>query len=647
MSSAATNTSSGLASRLESAWISKIDLQFDSAMSALTEVKAELGIPTGIVNEGQVRELCTNGKTSVVMDVLSLGAELERCFGSASRAREQVSMVDRLQRIVGVQQTFWVTYTKAMGLFASGDFTVAFEEFLRARARASTPDQHLIAEGNIILCLENQGLPYEQTKRAVQERLEKEPVSPAVKRRIQSQMFALELREKFRAGQIKDLLRKEKERTGSKVDQAFYYSLWVSQLPFTKSFKELAACDYERFSSGLPYQHYRDYRLRTLQGVLHPDERDLIKPTEFVERLYLWVWRWLSNSEQGSVEKVLVLLREFMPYPLSHRLTVEDTFLLTNALLWISLFDAPSTSHVERLIGQLETIHTLEFPLLRFENLTLHCLLALRDQKEHLAEEYVNTLRKHPLWAANEFWLPTIIEFARGKEKSLPPHLKKLETLLAGQRDARQQHKITIDMGSGEIKLGHTEHDPIFSPAMATALYLLKNYGTVSAETFVQLCFGIHTFDALIHVPKIQNLLTRLKSLFEGQLKLGMKNHTVFAQGTWEGFYFKQAPALSGFSQQVMDIERLMFGQSHPPHESNGEPMVMEKEEIFSKMSWDSGVTRNQIETFLGRPRSTVNRLLKRWIDEGKISRSGNTRSSRYFLKSRSSDHRFLGGNRD
>ncbi|MBI1860828.1 MAG: hypothetical protein HYR96_07920 [Deltaproteobacteria bacterium] len=46
--------------------------------------------------------------------------------------------------------------------------------------------------------------------------------------------------------------------------------------------------------------------------------------------------------------------------------------------------------------------------------------------------------------------------------------------------------------------------------------------------------------------------------------------------------------------------------------------------------AWNGLISRLELENRIGRPRSTTNRLITRWIDEGKIRKEGNSKSTRY-----------------
>ncbi len=631
-----TRSATDARARLYAAWYAKIDLRFDDAAALLTQIKLELAIPTGHLTENQVVNILLQGG-ELECEVLSLSAELSRCIGDDGYAKQLLEWIETAAKSTKRNLNFWTFYARGMACYTSGDFTLAFEEYLRARDRVTSPTQKLIADVNLLFTLENLGLPYSDAIEEVQSDL-KRTQEPSVVTRSESQLAALKLRELFRDGEFRELFETERKRAAGPVDQGYYFSLWVSQLPYHAFHRDLTEKELSRFAMGPSYQHHKAYRQRTLQGMIHPDEKKLTKPSEFVERFYLWVWRWLKTPESGAGEKILLLLREFIPQQFIHRLTVEDHELFANGLLWLSFFDPSSEVPANRLLGKLKPSSRAHYPVLKLESLVIHYLIAIRDGKEALAAEYFMSLQNNPLWNSKELEFKEMVEYAMGKSKVLPKHLSDLAEVLFDSFRRSQAGRISVNLGSGEIRPMHGG-EPTISLSMAAAFHLLRLNPRVPCDRFSRVCFQIPDYDALIHGPKIQNLLSRMKGLVGDQLRFGLKSGHVFAEGDWGGIRFKKAMPLSGLDQDLENLMARLFKDPVEAQSASVSPRLSESkrlESAWSQLPWTEGVTRSQVEAWLGRPRSSVNRILKNWLEEGKIIREGKARSSRYLLKEKS-----------
>ncbi len=625
-----TDQAEALKRKIAFAWFAKIELRYDEAVSLLTEVKMILGIPAGHLTESEVnRTVAVWGE--VALEVLSLSSEIFRCIGDDSHSSELMEWVEAASKHEAMRPGFWRCYAKAMGSFTSGDYTLALEEYLRAQQAVTNSTEKLIADGNLVLTLENLGLPYQSTLKEAKKAIE--TADADVVSRAQSQFKALELRELFREGKFRELVKLRKALLSKPVDQSYYFSLWVTQLPYHDKYRALADAELTQFTTSPCHQHHKSYRQRTLQGMVHPDEKKLTKPSEFVERLYLWVWRWLEQPESHSVEKIILLLREFVPAHFNHRLTVEDHQFFANSMLWLSLFDPSSEIQVNRILGKMVPSTRSHYPLLKFENLVVHYLIALRDGSD-LAQEYMKALQQDPLWDSDEIQFRALVEFATGATKHPPKNLEGLANSLSDLFRRTHAGRISVNLKTGEIFL-KGQSETLISTAMAAAFHLLFTQSRVSCEQFAAICFKLSRYDEIAHYAKIQNLLSRMKSIVGTTLRFGIKDGHVFAEGDWTGVKFKKGLPLTGFDNDLGQLSQRIFGPEVPvsqPGIAFAENASRRVEACWSALPWNEGVSRVELEKWLGRPRSTVNRLLKQWIDDGKITRTGNARSSQYRL---------------
>src|SRR5690606_26572869 len=115
----------------------------------------------------------------------------------------------------------------------------------------------------------------------------------AVPEDLFSQLSCFQLRKGFRHANFENLF-SDKHLLSS---QAHYYQIWARFLPF-HAFYHSQRDDYLSFFGADTTQLYlKQFRFRTLLGRLHPDDFKNPRLSEIVDRIYLWTWRWLIDSD--------------------------------------------------------------------------------------------------------------------------------------------------------------------------------------------------------------------------------------------------------------------------------------------------------------------------------------------------------------
>jgi hypothetical protein len=187
-------------------------------------------------------------------------------------------------------------------------------------------------------------------------------------------------------------------------------------------------------------------------------------------------------------------------------------------------------------------------------------------------------------------------------------------------------------MARYEIQETATGKKTISEP-MCLALDLLRTRGTVSCDELTQVCFNLRSYDPLVHNGKIFNLLARLKKLTTNRPRFRMKSGHVLADGPWDGILLRKAhlsPADLRFSPEW---KGLLYDATEDMPRAAPARHGESPSELAARVPWDKELSRRDLEQHIGRPRSTTNRILKKWLDEGLIVRRGNARSTRYVLK--------------
>jgi len=181
-----------------------------------------------------------------------------------------------------------------------------------------------------------------------------------------------------------------------------------------------------------------------------------------------------------------------------------------------------------------------------------------------------------------------------------------------------------INLNNSKIVNLKTNQETISRP-MTLALQLLAQSSTVKCKDFLEYCFGLSNYNSLTHDTKIYNLISRIKNLFKSNLTLQVKSGMVVCKGSWESFTFYDA---SRPTKQIVTYGSWLNVDNNLASSSLQSRQNQKINELFNILNKE--VSRGQIEEILDRPRSTVNRLLNKWIQKGLVEKKGQSRNTRY-----------------
>ncbi|MEK6705312.1 MAG: hypothetical protein AABZ06_05945 [Bdellovibrionota bacterium] len=572
-----------------------------------------------------------------------LEASLLRVQGKIDRARTKVEETGEYLFKCGVGVHFNLEFERGVTFLLDGSFAEALDHFLRAAVicRASDRDMERKIQAllNAAICMENLQLPMEKTLSEIESAMDERGDVSGVK----DQLCALRVRQTFRQGQI-DASFASAEKSSPEMNQARYQALWMTALPWHSRFR---LADGEALSnlSAAPFFHQKNYRLRTLQGILHPQDINAPRASDFADRIYLWVWMWLRSPKEFPLERILAVLSQTELDQILYRLTAEDRQMLRNALLWLGLFDPASSASLQSLLRRLGQSGLRHDPVFEIEWLLVLWLQAERDGKSLVAKDTLTALRLHKLWNSSEIRFREIVEQIQGKGPSgactggesfdgLVGHLRQL----LDREDSTFGERLLVDLDRFQIRVTSTGESLISQP-IAWALEILRDQETVSCEEFALVCFGIRRYDELIHRAKIMNLLSRIKYLFTsaavGPLRLGIKSGFVFAHGSWKGLMLVKSEASPLRVRFAPEWKQFIHsgGQSE---RRNGDLLSTKTSQQSSQNIFVNKVSetlrREELEDLIGKSRATANRQLLMWRKQGLLFKEGGARSTRYRL---------------
>lgn len=626
--------------QIQEAWDHRINQNIEPCFEKVAWLKQEMGISSlELVDQERVRLLFEEytSERVLLLDVISLFASTERLLGHSSRHEKMMKISEDLVFQYGVFDSFYFYFERGISFYAVGDFSPALEAFLKAESIASQRknlQQEFIASANLTFCLENLGFPYQKVLdrvKVIMQKLDRSDFSKQVFGQIQ----LLEMRNFFLNGEFRSFLHEGK--LSQQPDyQSIYYLQYLRQLPYHAYFKANEESAIEPIQNLSAHFFHKRFRLGTLQGAIHPDDQSNsdIKPSELIDRIYLWTWNWLRDSQKYSIDKVFLMLENLNLDLVLGRMTVEDKQILRNALLWISLFTPLSVKRIGALLDKLKPIE-FSHPLLELESLVVHYFIASRDGSQVLVEDYHRLMTQHPLWNKSDLLFKCLVlrsqgegEKCGGEDFSLDLLAQKLSGFLFKENDSRNLKHVSVRMRTFSIIEKDSGRKTISVP-LCFAFDLLYRKKTVSCQEFLDHCFSIPNYDASIHSTKIYNLLARMKKLTGGALRFGIKSEMVYAEGSWEDVEVQgnvDIATASGVSSAWNSFLRIGGTQE----ESTSSKEKSKHQDWFKELTRFESFGRRHFENVSGLPRSTANRVLDRWVKNRWLVKMGAGRSTQY-----------------
>lgn len=615
-----------LEKQLALAW----ELRLDQALESCREVSQQMGIELGIEARALSEKTFQNyslEETPIVAEYVLLVASLYRADGQLEESRELIRLVEKVFNSRSLSKPLQLYLQKGNTCLMDGDFTEALDHFLRATKCNASVIERICAHGNLVYCLENLGLPYENAVKELQLLFAKVPPDKCPD--LRAQFETMTMRSLFRNGQIKEIFEKSVDR---QVSQKTHLRFWISELPYHAYYSTFSDADKETYLLQNPSFYKKAYRLRTFHGILHPADLEGFRGSDFCDRLYLWTWRWLVSPEEFSLDKVLWLLQKMSLQTLSPKLTAEDYQLLHNAFMWISLFVPSEAGTLKKLAGSIFQKPRTEYPIFDFEAKTLEYFHALQVGDKGLRQ--LKALQKHSLWESSAIYFKQLALSLFDEKVEVPQPVlllsQRLKQICATQK-MTERHTVSVDLIHYRISW-KSGKETVLSEPMAMALDLLSRKECVDYAEFVWVCFGFRRFDSFIHNAKIYNLLARIKNTLPSDLKLRTKNNKIYAIGSWNSVQFIRP--IGGAAAIQRQTEWLQGSLKEAPPKSSNITQRLNPACYLAETPGKSLLTRKELEALTGKSKSTASRLIAQWLGLGIVKKMGSAKNTKYLLVS-------------
>ncbi len=640
-----------LTDKIIEAWKHRFKHDVEQAYFDYVELKQLIGIDVDVEVVVGVEEFLpknmdqSKNKSSAINQnyahIILLGSSIARAQRNYQKSDTLFELGKKICQLSSKSKDYFLQQETGIRYYIQGKFYEALESFINAKLQAPVEEFKLTCLTNALFCMDLLGISFQNTLNEIKSSslyINKDPL-------FYYTIEQFEVRKKFQKGDFDSIFKLSQKndqlaregRIAARTDvKNIFFIKWLEGLPYHR-YSKVTNLDLEELTKRQQSLYLGAFRLRTLQGILHPDDLININLQELIDRVYLWVWRWLYDPDSFHIKKIFVLVDKIDLSADSHRLTIEDKQMLTNALLWISLFGQEELSKIEKLLSILSpscfTTPSSNFSLFEFERLFIHYFFALRDNRYIEAKDLLQSIHLHPLSADRQLTLPELIEEKAEVEaeeesvsKNLLNRLKSNLNRITNNIQIKNTDEYLINLNNSKIVNLKTNQETISRP-MTLALQLLSQNFTVKCKDFLNYCFGLSNYNSFTHDTKIYNLISRIKSQFKSNLTLHVKSGMVVCKGTWENFTFYDA---SGPTKQIitygswLNLDSKLVTSSLQSNQNQNQKI----NELFNIV--DQEVSRGQIEEIIDRPRSTVNRLLNKWIQDGLVEKKGKSRNTRY-----------------
>lgn len=444
------NLSFDLKEKLETAWLYRTNQQLTECRQLFSEISSSLGLELRVLSERIFVGLTPN-ETLLLCDFVLLAASLFRIDAKLEESEKLIQLVAKELSARSLPLPFQLYFQKGNNCFFVADYSKGLELFLMARGCAGSLMEKVITQGNIVYCLENLALPYENALAELNTLFVQ--AAPSDFPDLRRQYKAMQMRSRFHRGNFSAIF--ELPSTED-VSHPLHLRYWISELPYHRFFGAFSNLEKENYLLNNPSPYQKTYRLRTMEGIIHPSDQERFWESDFSDRLYLWVWRWLTGPEAFPIEKVMALLEDVSLKAISPKLTTEDCQMVHNALLWIALFVPREAAELRRLAWFLCPQRAAVYPLFEIEGLLIDYFEKLQAG-ETGARDTLAKLKSHFLWNNDELMLGALVRFVAGEigDESLLEPLRglaqRLKQLCSPSRKLAKHH-LYIDLASYRVQ---------------------------------------------------------------------------------------------------------------------------------------------------------------------------------------------------
>ena len=428
---------------------------------------------------------------------------------------------------------------------------------------------------------------------------------------VRAQLQAFALRGQWRRGEFHDFNPKEIELTTTALTQFEYLKLYLSELPYHQVSRTSVLQPLMNKPGQLFNQNFRFQTLLSDRGMA----AGVLRLGDWLERLYLWTWRWLDQPEKFPVALVTSTLNLISKDTLKtiHRAPADDQMLLHLSLGWLSLLDASAELDTKSIFkSTFNALPGEESNTWRLEKVTQHYVRSLLQHKYDQAETFREELAKSVSPLAKYF-----LQFAKRFDSRLS-QFKNTETPLV------------INLSSYEItRQGQLTFQ---SATLCRALAALHEKEYLRLEDLCYSTFFLREYDAFLHGAKLSNLLARINKLLPADTRVLQRDGRAFMTGDKSQVQIQQACAHT--KELAMDRDWPAFAnQWNTIFQIKTENFSLQQ--IFAQLQIQGEFNRSELQQRYNISKTQAQRIITQWLASTKIVKAGQGKSIKYLFNQR------------
>ncbi len=576
------NTST-LKTDLDSIWKQRWNQQIDSALKELSNFQFERSW-----NELSPSRLPEPPASIEYLECLLLKASIMRAQGSYGESSRWIGKIIKLQKQYGIEDTFSLHFEAGLDHWCHEDVRSALDSFLASERFAKSPIQKVLAKSNVLFCLESldlsRGLVEEQLGKALA------GLSPDQVEHVRQQWTAYLLRKEFYLGRFNF-----EYENSDQIGQPEFFLNYISLLPYMN---DRLPSKFQSLLDKKKYLWQGSYRLRTLEGLFLPIDKEPIRQGDVIDRSYLWIWFFMASEKDMSLGKVHLVLKSLRSIFDLKILSVENKLLLRNTLAWLKILSPNSMGDFSALGRQLQRINGENYPLLESEYVFSQAVQMLIANQSTKSLEIYSPFDS--LWKA----------LVKGTRKDLPNLFDILEPLRASSKEVVEDLLFVVNISNQTLE-NRTENRRIRSRQLCRLFLLAKDKQMVKiedlGEEFVQ------------YRRNLYNLLARARR-FDPTAYFEIDGLFVRCRLETQNYMFvgvSDSPKSNG-SSEIIGLDRREISAA-----DMASPSAL-------KLIFPKRFRRRDIEKVLSLSKTSANRVVQSWLNKEIILRCGNGREIYY-----------------
>lgn len=318
-------------------------------------------------------------------------------------------------------------------------------------------------------------------------------------------------------------------------------------------------------------------------------------------------WCWLLHPLNSSVTELMNYLQAEKLEPTEMALEYENT------IAWISLFE-PAFTHRRFSHAKISFLEKIENPEARFENLLVRHFIADRNGNEMQAQALLKMLRE------------STFEHPKGRFLTGAESLLESIDLLNPMNKKKTQAKVTVHLGHWEIQ---AHGKKFISRPLCLFIDLLRTNLSISFGELLTAAFDILNYNETFHYQKIQNLISRLRTL-SPDFVITTRQGRIHSSIDWDQV---SVISMSRHQESLKQSEILNLFLDSMEEKVAIKKCAMRISISKLKSTLASDFSRADFERVTAFPRSTASRFLKNWLDQEILVRTGAGKATSYNFK--------------